>query len=277
MSARLIGLATLTLTIAAALWVGLDGARATWHSAGYVQGQSVPVRTVRAKAPEAPPDLAPILTRHLFGAPVALEAPISVAPEQTALDLVLHGVVLAGDRERSIAYISAAGKPAEGFAPGDRVAERAVVTAIREAEVLLEVDGRAEILGFPEQGTRAGANRVRANILAATNQGGLPANGSTPDQAIEFWRQRIAANPQAVLDQLGLEATDKGYVVGERSHAGVRRAGFRPGDVVARVNGTAVGDVEADRRLYDEIAASGRARVELIRNGSPIILTFPLR
>lgn len=275
---RLTGGLTLAIAVAAAGWVALGAADATWHGAGIVRGTTAPPPAPqRTATPEPPPDLGPVLARHLFGAPPPPEAPLDVEPEQTALDLVLHGVVLAADAAVSTAYISQNRKPAEGYAPGDPITDRARIKAIRADEVLLDVDGRIEILGFPDPDAKPKTSDVRANILAATGRANLPAPGSTPDQAIEFWRQRIAKNPQAVLDQLGLEATDEGYVIGQRTHAGVRRAGFRPGDVVARVNGSDVGNVEADRRLYDEIAASGRARVEILRGGKPIVLTFPLR
>ena len=57
----------------------------------------------------------------------------------------------------------------------------------------------------------------------------------------------------------------------------MRGAGLAPGDVVEKVNGVQVGDAERDRRLFDEAVVSGRARVEVVRDGRRIILSFPLR
>jgi len=80
-----------------------------------------------------------------------------------------------------------------------------------------------------------------------------------------------------VLDNFGVRLTPRGYEVGPAPSIGVTRAGLRPGDVIAAVNGEAVGDVEADRRLYEKIAAAGHARVEILRSGRRVILSFPLK
>jgi general secretion pathway protein C len=61
------------------------------------------------------------------------------------------------------------------------------------------------------------------------------------------------------------------------SPALVRDAGFRAGDVITRVNGQKVGDISVDQRYFDDVVLSGRARVEVLRDGQSIILSFPLR
>jgi general secretion pathway protein C len=55
------------------------------------------------------------------------------------------------------------------------------------------------------------------------------------------------------------------------------RAGLLPGDVVARVNGQQVGDIVGDQALFENIVASGRARLEVIREGETVVMSFPLR
>ena len=82
---------------------------------------------------------------------------------------------------------------------------------------------------------------------------------------------------QGVIDRLGLQITDQGYRVTENASSGVKQAGFKPGDVVTTVNGQKVGDITKDQSYFDEVAASGRARVELVRDGQTIIMSFPLR
>jgi len=43
------------------------------------------------------------------------------------------------------------------------------------------------------------------------------------------------------------------------------------------VNGQSVGDVDKDRALYDVIAESGQARIEIERDGRTIMMSFPLQ
>ena len=260
------------------LSVAHAAARVTWHAAGVTAGAPLgQVATAAAGAPQAAPDVELIVAFAPFGKVVEEAEPEPIV-EETSLHLVLHGVVLADPREESIAYISGQGSTVRGYGTGDPIGSDVVLQEVHADRVVLDVGGRREVLSFPKRSEPdAGLAAVRARMQAASAGGPLPAAGSTPDEVIDFWRRRIAQNPGAVLDQLGLEATEDGYRIGAGAHAGVRRAGFKEGDLVASVNGKRVGEVESDRQLYEEIAASGRARVELIREGRTIVMSFPLR
>lgn len=268
-------LAVLAATMAVTGHLGFSAAEVTWHAMGLTHGTAIPGTVAAEVARTAPRDISGILALAPFGRPAEPTQTETDAKPQAPLKLVLHGVVVADPSAGSIAYIAHSGKPAEAFRIDDVVAPGAVLRAVKAEHVVLELGSLRQILRFPDaEGPMATDTRPR---LLAARQQSLPQQGSTPDEVIDFWRRRIEANPQSVLDQLGLEATGDGYRIADSTHPGVRRAGFRPGDVVARVNGQQIGDVNADRRLYDQIAASGRARVELIRNGQPIVLTFPLK
>jgi len=99
----------------------------------------------------------------------------------------------------------------------------------------------------------------------------------TTQDYIDMWRDRIIANPAEVLDTIGLVPGEKGYTIAEKHDVGVNRAGLRAGDIVTSVNGESVGNVDQDRELYDVIAASGLARIEVERNGRTIVMSFPLQ
>ena len=92
-----------------------------------------------------------------------------------------------------------------------------------------------------------------------------------------MWRDRITANPGEVLTAIGLIPTAEGYVIADEHDSGVGRAGLRSGDLIRSVNGQQVGDVERDRQLYDDVAASGTARIEIVRDGRSILMSFPLQ
>lgn len=268
----------------AAVSVGLAAGPLPWRFAGE---SGLP-------APEAGPAAAErvsvdgILALAPFGRLVQPETPAAPASE-TALGLVLHGVVIAARPEASSAMISGPSEPLRSYTVGQAVAEGATLSEVQGDHVVLAVDGRAEILSFPDQGRTAGASatssgvdRLRALVVGAEDAPETPepeaaAAEDDPDAVINRYRERIAQNPQTVLDGLGLVASEEGYRVGEDAGPGVRRAGLQPGDVVAKVNGQQVGNIERDRDLFDAVAASGRARIELLRDGQRIVLSFPLR
>lgn len=268
------GLAVAGLTLA----VSIAAAELTWRLTGH--GPIGPLAAAASPAPGAARpeiDLAPIRELAPFGRVVQPAAPAE-AVRETSLGLTLRGVLVASDPRRSTAVIEDAEREVGSYRVGDEVAGATVVDVERDV-VALDVDGRRETLSFPEAGAKAasGAAAIRAKLTGAGASGSAPA-ANDPDAVITQYRRRIAQNPQAVLDDLGVEATEDGYRVGGSPSGGVRRAGLKAGDVVARVNGNPVGaDVESDRRLFDEIATSGRVRLEVVRDGGTVTLSFPLR
>jgi len=291
------GLALAALVLAVVGSVAHAGARLTWHALGETAAPvSVPPR--QATAPE-PPDIAPILDFAPFGkrvevAPAATPAPLSDAPVD--LDgLRLTGIILAVPESASLAMIADRAGPVTSFAVGDIVRDGAVLASVGRDNVTLETGTTTTTLRFanPEDTRLSGIARLRATIPAqfrgpaggdagadvgtmAAPKGLAPA-GSTPDAAIDHYRRRIADNPQSVLDDLGVRLAGDGYRIGPDAPRAVLRSGLRAGDTVTRVNGVAVGTVEADRRLFEQVAASGHARVEILRNGRTIVLSFPLK
>ena len=282
-----VGLPRLALAAVAALVIGSlawAAGGAAWHVMGHSAAQPSDGPAGFVGEPPAAPqvDVAPIVALNPFGAVPEAEPAAPVA--ETALDLVLRGVLMNPDPDRSMALISAAG-PARGYRPGDAVSAQAILVEILAGHVVLEVDGRREILSFPERdgpGARragptqdAGLNRLR-DVLGRQNADATPASDDVQGW-LEVWRERIRRNPGEAVASIGLTPTEDGYMVAERHDAALRRAGLRAGDVVTRVNGQAVGDADRDRALFDEVAASGLARVEVRRGGRVVTLTFPLK
>lgn len=274
--------------------LAVAAAPVAWHVGGW--SGALPERAPAA-APAGPAepeliDLGPILDLAPFGAVEALpepEAPIG----ETALDLVLHGVVVQEDPATSMAFIGHEGLTA-GFRPGDTIADRALLMDVASDHVLLDVEGDLQTLSFPSLDeaedrsendalATSGPDRMRELVAAQTRGGGegepveQDEGPQTTQDYIELWRERIRANPQEVLDAIGLIPTEKGYRIAEQHDSGVGLAGLRAGDVVTTVNGQAVGDVEQDRQLFDDVAASGLARIEVERDGSTIVMSFPLQ
>jgi general secretion pathway protein C len=274
-----------TLTI----MLGIVAARAApvvWHWQGEVAVDSGPVAMPTAASPEMavpPVDIGPILALAPFGSvPVAAE-PVRPLGE-TTLDLVLLGVVVRSDPALSRAMIDASGTVGQ-FGPQDPINAGAVLVEVAQDHVILQVDGALQTLSFPvadADGTAPGLPESGTARLAAAIAGQTAAVESdpapaTPEDYINLWRERIRANPGEVLTAIGLIATPDGYVIADQHDSGVQRAGLRAGDLVRSVNGQPVGNVDDDRRLYDEVAASGMARIEIERDGRTIVMSFPLQ
>lgn len=227
-------------------------------------------------------DLTPILTFQPFGNASPTPEIAAQVIGETGLGLTLLGVTIAQPADRSRAIIAGGdiGRAAS-YAVGSQITAVATLAEVTQSHVVLTVEGRLETLSFARPG--AGSAAGRPGLTDLRNLIGSPAAttaapvANDAEAVIARYRAAIMQNPQTVMDRLGLELTADGYRISDQASPGVRQAGFRPGDVVTTVNGRKVGDIPSDQRYFDEVAQSGRARVELQRDGQAIIMTFPLR
>ena len=269
--------------------VAVAGADVTWRLMGHDRVMP-PVAVLRApvEVQAAPTDLGPALMLAPFG---AAEVPVAEAETPEApLNLILLGVIVRDDPNRSLALLRS--DQSEGnYRIGEEVAPGVTLTAIAQDRVTLSKDGADIVLYFagaeaaPDvEAVPTGAERLMA--LITSGQGGsiseqvdaaARAEPVTTQDYIDMWRKRIIANPAQVLDTIGLVPGEKGYTIAEKHDVGVNRAGLRAGDIVTSVNGQSVGNVDKDRALYDVIADSGLARIEVERDGRTIVMSFPLQ
>lgn len=103
-------------------------------------------------------------------------------------------------------------------------------------------------------------------------------SGSSPDsaerrleedlrQAITEVQSRAQSDPEGLLRQYGLEATDNGYRV--TSRAGILIAnGMRPGDRITEINDQPVGNIDRDQALVDSVLQSDQIKITLERSGA---------
>lgn len=256
--------------------LGVAGAPVIWRALGHFPDQGAASVTASDTRVAEEADLSPVLALAPFGVAISAEAgPVAA----TLGDLTLRGVILARPAEQSSALIAEGGREMRPVAIGESLSGGAVLESVASDHAVLVVGGRRERLGFPEAApSGSGVATIRASIpgLSAT-QTGAPAPAATPTETVDLYRQKIADNPQTVVDELGVTPGPDGYRVGQNLASNVRRAGLQPGDLVVRINGIAVGDIEQDRLNFETIAASGRARVEVMRDDRLLILSFPLR
>ncbi len=253
--------------------------------------------------PAAAVSIDPILELSPFGRLIHATTAGSEAQE-TSLGLILHGVVIAARPEESSAIVSGPADRARVYRVGEDITTSASLDAVFGDHVVLQVGERSETLSFPkpeavettgDAATDSGVDALRALTTGDGEASGDDADSepapsdepAEPDElddaggdivaAIERYRSAIRDDPQAVLDDLGLVASDDGYRVDADASEALLVAGLLPGDVVSKVNGQQVGDIEADRQYFDDVTASGRARIEVARDGQRFVLSFPLR
>jgi general secretion pathway protein C len=258
------GVALIAVGVVASVAVALAGV--TWRLTGADDGRTH-VAAVSAAPPPPPLDLSPITRFAPFGQVVAVAG---IAGDPSALGLQLRGIMLAHPQSASSALIAAAGGPAKAFAVGETLPGGAILDAVEFDLVVLRVNGQLQTLAFP---VKAGAAGPVAPAAPAIEAGPQPQVGNPAP--VEAYRAR-AADPLSLLGSLGATATPDGYRVGATPSDDMRRTGLLPGDIVEKVNGQAVGDPARDRALFDEAVVSGRVRVEVVREGKRIAMSFPL-
>ncbi len=281
------------LTLCVTASIAIAAGQAFWH----VMGETSETPAELSFAPPAerpaqtPFDLAPAVALAPFGS-ADQEPQTAAPPKATTLDLALRGILLQSDPSLSFALIATDGTT-KRYALGESIADKAVLVDINDRHVVLEVDGTRQILGFPNtdmtdlvpedpvarQTPQSNLDRLQAALSVGSGSIEIkdPPPPQTTEDYINMWRDRIIRNPNQVLDEIGLLATEKGYIVDETHDPGVKMAGLKAGDRVARVNGQAVGNTEQDRKFFDDVAASGVARLEVVRGDKTFVLSFPLK
>lgn len=175
-----------------------------------------------------------------------LQPALALAPFGNAVDgdensgeLTLKGLVQ-GAPETATALIAVRDGPARPYGVGDEVGTAARLEAVAVDHALLRTDVGLVRLSFPK---------------AKPGEAGGPAIAAPP-----------SAKPSA--SEPGAVQAD-GYRIGAAPWPELQRVGVQSGDVIASVNGLPVGEME--RGVVDAIA-SGKARVEVLRDGRKLIL-----
>lgn len=271
MSARRLRIATDLLAIVVAISVALTLAGLTWRLMGYPGAAVGEVPMVTAQPASPAIDTQPIVALAPFGTPVAEGATGGAASG----DLVLRGIMLARPAAASVAFIAVGAAEAKPFRLGEALPSGGVIEAIGLDTVTLGASGGEQVLGFPKKqapGDAAGVNRMRS-LLAP----GVVGAAQSADSPLQVVRDKVADNPQGFLQSLGATPSAQGYRVGTGASASVRQAGLLPGDVIEKVNGQPVGDLDKDRKLFDDAVIAGHVRVDVLRDGRRLTLSFPLK
>jgi general secretion pathway protein C len=234
-------------------------------TAGSLSGPIAP----GAGAAEAPPlRVADIASAHLFG-----EAHSTVndanAP-QTAVQLVLAGVLALPDPKRGLAIVGPSAAAAKLYTVGSAVPGGVTLYAVYKDRVLLDRGGVIESLYMPRRAPLAGTMPA----MNSTDQG-------NPGQRIAALVQGNGAlmgglvRAQAVFSGSKLSGY-RIYPGGRASIGAFTRLGLRPGDLITAVNGTPLDDPNRGSEILDTLSSSASASVTVQRNGQSVDLNLNL-
>lgn len=251
-----------------------------------------------AARPTMEVDLNALLSRNVFGAvdATAVEAQAASAPTvATRLPLELRGVFVADVAEESVAIISQKGRAGELYSVGDQVPGNATLIEVQSDHVVLRRAGVREALYFPDVVSSGMAEPVEplgmeepayydedvAGPADAVDTGAAAENASVED-LINDIRDRVDADPEGALDELGISPVEEGgasgYRLGDLAQSPyLSQTGLQPGDVILSINGRPVGDLNQDRLEIDNVLAQGSARLEVQRGNRRFFVTASLR
>ncbi len=166
---------------------------------------------------------------------------------------------------------------------------QAAAAGLRVGDVITAVNGRAvndpKALGF-RIATLAVGGTARLDILRAGKPGQISITLSAPPETPPRHTTRISgANPlsgvrvanmsPAVADELSMDHGLAGVVIlGIARKSFARRAGIKPKDIIRGVNGRAVKNVAALRRIFENLEGSTRWRLILERKGQTFTLAL---
>lgn len=223
--------------------------------------------------------------REFFGEVVVeeTEAPETVvdAPE-TSLNLSLQAVMATGDGE-GFAVIGERSGTGQVFGLGDDLFGQASLSAVYGDRVIIDRRGQLETLRYEELSSSllqsvsnsnrsSGVDEPADSFQEALSQANTRvANGgdlaSSVQGMVNYVTQRANEDPEAFVQEMGLEATSEGYQVTRRARQ-LQMVGLRPGDIVTSVNDQAVGNVQSDQALLNQILQTGGELKIQIRRGS---------
>jgi general secretion pathway protein C len=249
---------------------------------------------------------------NLFGVVEQKSVPDVLDAPETKLNLELKGVFTAENEDDSTAIVAEANKVGELYQIGDKLPGNATLSAVYDDHILFKRGTRYERLNFsddafqqtgieasrgrsgtarPQRRNTSSSQRIKRarerqeQLRRSRNTQGARTGGKQQNSIsdiVKSYRDKIDADPQSVLKDLGMESVAEGEASGYRvgnqiSQKQLLQAGLQSGDVILSVNGRPVGDVMQDKSMVDQAMAAGRVKVEIQRRDRRFSITVPVR
>lgn len=241
-----------------------------------------------ARTPDTRPAVSinAILNRNLFGeAGEAAVVDTGLPAVETRLPLELLGVFVADEAEDSAAIVAQKGKPGLLYVVGEKVPGNAELLEVHADHIVLRRAGNRETLRFPQVVSSPPVAVPQQNAASRSSRRSAQAAAAaeTPRDLVTNYRDRIEADPEGTLKEIGITPVSEGDAQGYRldsaaaSSPYLSQTGLQPGDVVLSVNGQPVGNIQQDRHQLDNILAEGSARIEVQRGTRRFFVTASLK
>jgi general secretion pathway protein C len=203
----------------------------------------------------------------------------------TALSLRLIGTTVGTEGMSTAVIEDTTSKTSDVYRVGDKVARTTTVDQILDRKVVLITDGKRELLVLAEAGgqTQPSAPRPSPRTTREPRMSRRPA-GRNPAAATVVDRKEWEGKD--VTDLLGdakitpvyrngrpdgLEVTN----IAQNEYA--KKVGLQEGDVVMSVNGVKIRSLDEAYDLANRLQKASTLRVEILRDGRPMPLTFNLQ
>ena len=230
----------------------------------------------------------PIVERNLFDTKkTAAAAPPAVNVEglqQTNLKLKLWGTVT-GNKEEAYAVIEESGKRQQNlYRVGDSVQNAEVKMILRE-KIVLNVNGKDEILDIEKAVSRAGRGAIASKTDADARRADT-AQRPLRAQKITLRRSQIETALQDVnqlLSQVNVrphfnQGQPDGLMLSRiRPNSLFMRMGLRNGDIISGVNGRNIESVDDALTFYENLKSAENVTLQLKRGGRQRTIEYSIK
>ncbi len=231
----------------------------------------------------------PIVERNLFDTKATVAAaPKAVdveALEQTSLQLKLWGTVT-GPPDEAYAVIEEGGKREQNlFRIGDAVQNATVKLILRE-KIILNVEGKDEVLEIEKSAGKGGAAATARAIPGRPVPGMAAAQTPVSVQKITLRRNQIDSAIQDVsqlMNQVNIrphfyQGQPDGMMLSRiKPNSIFMRMGLRNGDVITGVNGRDIATVDDALGFYDNLKTTDNVKLNIKRGGRQRTIEYSIK
>lgn len=230
-----------------------------------------------------------IAAAHLFGDATTPAAPVERREPavETRLNLQLAGVLAYDPPERAIAIISSGSSEQSAYGVGDRITGQTRLKEVHPDHVLLDNNGREEILRLPEDAAPLGMREIPTVTAQMPDEA---ATTSDPDvgQPVELpaspgaLRDTLARNPSLLGRVVAAEPYQengqlRGYRIMPKQNPEILEAqGILSGDVITSVNNIQLNSQRQGIRALRNAVRADSLDVTVLRDGVEVPISISL-
>jgi general secretion pathway protein C len=199
--------------------------------------------------------------------------------KQTDLKLKLWGTVT-GQAGSSYAVIEETGNKKQNlYRVGDEI-QNATVKAIHREKVVLDVDGRDEVLAMEK------VSSSKSSGMRHTARSGSPGGDSSRGMKISLQRSQIDAAMENVTDLMSQIKVRPHFTDGKpdgimlssiQPRSIFRRMGLRSGDIITGVDGKEIESVDDALQFYENLSSSSNLKLQLKRRGRETMIDYTIK